>query len=317
MTKTVVRGDTQDFNPIQTEILGTIAHVQGKNTEPQFSRIQPTHYRLQNSWLPIENSKNVFPDVGLVFWWNPRTYVRKGSLRRFYVEEESTFKKGQRHDRFQVRSGTSSLPMEVVSVLDPCDLAALRRRIAAGTLSSVFPLLGRGLVLLPNSRNRYVGLFERTEDQAGIADETTLQCDISTGFLRMFEMDQSFFERIRVDGHEHVVLKPDTIFPPPSGYFYAQGDADLIKSLANLLRRDASNPAEARMFQKRVVEQSISLLAGAGYESRDRQRDEARLEAAQALESDTQALETEVAEIEKFLESLPTMQKLREGLRPN
>ena len=313
MTKIV--DNTRDLDPTATEILGTVAHVQGKNREPEFCRIQPTHHRVENSWLAIGNPKRVFPDVGLVFWWNPHTYVRKGNLRRFYVEEEKVFKKGQRHDWFQVRGGASSVQVEVVSVPDPYDLAALRQRIAAVGLFAALPLIGRGLVALTNSQTRYVGLFEQNEDQNDAGDDTRLRCDISTGFLRTYEMDQSAFQKIRLDGHERVVLKPDATLSPPSGYFNVQADADLIKALANVLRRDASNSAEARMFQKRIVEQSISLLASAGHGSRDRQRDEARLEAARALASDTKALETEVAEIEKILESLPSVQKLKEGLK--
>jgi hypothetical protein len=299
--------DKPVFDPTETQLLGVVKHVQGEPGSPQFCRIEPTHRQQNNAWIPIGHTGEVFPDIGLVFWWRPDTNINKGDALRFFVEDHNNYEKGQRRDRYQVKFGTSTVPIEISNVPRDFDLATIRRRVANGELAALLPSFGYVLIALPVVPPRWIGLFKakREEDNP---EAHTLVCEVSSGFVRTFEISSEDFQTIQVDGQERLVLRPELDLPAPVGYFNVQNDADLVRALANLVRRDLS-VADAQMFRKRVVDQSVAILSAEGGEGRDRPRDEARLEAARALGDDLDANEHELKEIETIFESLPMAQK--------
>jgi hypothetical protein len=164
------------------------------------------------------------------------------------------------------------------------------------------------LIALPVLPPRWIGLFKAKQDEDN-PDAHTLTCDASSGFVRTFEISPEDFQTIQVDGQERLVLRPQLDLPAPVRYFNVQNDADLVRALANLVRRELS-VADAYMFRKRVIDQSVAILSTESGEGRDRPRDEARLEAARALGDDLEANEREVKEIETIFESLPMAQKV-------
>ena len=108
------------------------------------------------------------------------------------------------------------------------------------------------LITLPGTPPRWIGLFEAAQDDER-QDENALICDTSSGFIRTYEIDLNEFQTIQLDGRERLVLRPGMDLPAPVGYFNVQSDADLVKVLANLLRREAS-AADAHFFRKRAIE---------------------------------------------------------------
>jgi hypothetical protein len=120
---------------IEAELLGIVEHVRGDENAPQFCRVRPIYRQLNRAWVPITESKSSFPDMGLVFWWHPTGLLKEGDAFRFYVFGDPThYKEGQHLDLFQIRGDTAKAPVEVLRLAQESDLAALRRKIAAGAL---------------------------------------------------------------------------------------------------------------------------------------------------------------------------------------
>src|SRR5262249_12464808 len=157
------------------------------------------------------------------------------------------------------------------------DLAALRRKIAAGILSTPFPLLGHALIEQPNFASRWIGTFVLKPRAEKAEPTNTLICDTSSGFVRSYSADDSIRQTRRVDDADHVILRPGAVLLA-IGYFNVQTDVELVRALANLVRRESS-AADAKVFRKRAIEDALTILSSEGPGTRDRQRDGARLEA--------------------------------------
>jgi hypothetical protein len=293
----------------EIELLGVVMHVQGSEDAPQFCRVRPIYRQLDQSWAPITDPKSTFPDIGLVFWWHPNTPMRKGDAFQFYVfEDPMHYEEGQRKDRFHIRTDTAKPPIELLKLAYDYDLADLRRQIAAGTLAAPSRPRGQALILLPDS-SRCIGLFEPKSDNP---EENALTCDTSSGFIRSYDVDESLIQAVQIDDTDHSILRPDSLLSP-SGYFSVQTDLELVRTLANLVRRE-SETADAELFRKRAIDDALRILSPEGGGSRDRARDGARLEAAQALKHDLVTGDHEREQIQKILESLPAVETLKSEL---
>jgi hypothetical protein len=308
--------DKEDkFDPADLEFVGTVTHVQGEEAESKFCRIRPVYREFNHSWVPLTKTPSLFPDIGLVFWWRPNLAVNKGTYLRFSLADSQYYEIGKRYDRYQIKNGTVSVLIEAEKRSITCDLVELRRMIAAGRLSATVSPIGDLFIRIAATSSHWIGPFTERDISTLDKVEPSLACDNSTGFIRLYHIDERMLQLIHIHDGEHLLLRPRLQLPSPIGYFNTESDAELVKALAMLVRRQESPIEAARLMRKRTVHEAIDILSVGDDATRDRSRDAARLEAALALNKDLEMDEEEEQKVKLFLKRLPLVEEIRAELR--
>ncbi len=249
----------------------------------RWTRLRPQYRSDGEKWVPIPSDRApaVFPDEGLVFWWDsPRDAEQVYSAWVVSVEESS---EGGGADKFKVLDGRRVVVLERIPAMDS---SSFRRRCASGELELSRRPLGPVLAQLPGEDSKWVGPLEF--DHSRPAGSFVGPVAIPTGFLDLHEIAEDSTQRFSLREGEIEravqVLRPGYRTEETRvGYWAAQDDEHLLHGVLKRLQQLDKTAVTALQLTDRVAHAYSASLADLDLIGDDARREEARLQAALQL----------------------------------
>jgi hypothetical protein len=282
--------------------------VESDNQHAGHALLQPLYRSAEDFsvWLPIEDSRQEFPNRGFAIWQAPlalSALVEQGSLWQFRVKRSPSFRENDtRRDKFSVADGTPRPALEVIELWDEEQLynaEIVRRKLVED---------GIWLNFIPNSRtyfqveeNTIVGpvCLLRHGDKWSISVDSLQQ-----SYVREYALPERGVAKLIINGMPRSFLNPDVQLGTPARQLDWSSDALVLKQVLHWLSETDAN-TDTLKFTRNAIDRAVALVQGVTAESREATLHEYRLQRVEGLISKLQDNQQLAQTLIEDLRSLP------------
>lgn len=269
------------------EVIGTVEYTNPPSVEKaRWTRLRPLYHEDDGLWVPIADAvgrTTLFPDEGLVFWWDSPPDAEKESS--YWIVRLEHDREARGPDKMRV---VDFWPFHHFEETPGVDVQNFRRRCARKELELRHQPLGSVLLRLPNSSSEWIGPMDFEPSTMRKRHVFRGPIDVPTGFLGLYDVAEENLQRLplaqgRVQ-REVRVLKPQRrLDEARDGFWTAQDDEHLLHGVLKRLQHLDHGAAEALKITDRTFQEYLERLSTADLIGEDSRREQARAEAARGL----------------------------------
>jgi hypothetical protein len=290
---------------IGTLVLCRTDYVHPVGADVDFAKLRPIYVALDGRWERVTDGNTLFPDEGLIFWWNPPSHIKdKSLLWSASISAQPKYDGRRNRERLQVKEKSWSVTDEWFDSGAALSEDQLRVLFEEG-IKDERPQLGKLLFRLEGKR--FAGPIELSHASG------TWSCPDNDVRSRVpiRPLNEALICPIEHNGKKMAVLAPGGKLPVHSAFLNLQSPLDALRGLMKRVRKLDQRAYEALKVTYTTYDAYIDALEKAGLPA-----DQELIERARSarLKKVIDALRSDATVLEEVIDALKEQPKVQKGI---